>query len=178
MPAKGAAHRRRAYLPRLQRKGGFGEFRHHIPALEEAKVTAFPRPGASGTALRHGVEISPGADFGQGFPRFGFCRHQDVAGAHFFFHGAGADFGVIGRADAFIRHAPGQFAGDIGLLQFLFFRATDPGADGFILIQPGAAGGGGHSPPRNHLIQQQRIEHLRRRAAQFLGQFLGGIGKV
>ena len=101
-----------------------------------------------------------------------------MAGAHFFFHRAGADFGVISRADAFIRHAPGQFAGNKGLLQFLFFGAADARAHGFILIQPRAAGSGRDGPPRDHLIQQQGIEHLRRRAAQFLGQFLGGIGEV
>ena len=101
-----------------------------------------------------------------------------MAGAHFFFRRAGADFRIVSRADAFFRHAPSQFAGKIGLLQFQLLSPAQAGAHRLILIQPGTAGSGGHGTPRNHLIKQQGVEHLRRRAAQFLRQFLGGIGQV
>lgn len=178
MPAKGAADWRRTHLPCRQREGRLGEFRHHVAALEEAKITAFPRPRAGGTALRHGVKVSAAADFGQGFARFRFRRHQNMAGANFLFRWAGTDFGIIGCADAFFRHAPGQGAGKIRLLQFLFFGAANACAHCFILIQALASGSGGNSPPCDHLIQQQGVQHLRRRAAQFFGQFLGGISKV
>ena len=98
--------------------------------------------------------------------------------ADLFLGGASADFGIIGRADAFFRHEPSQCAGKIGLLQFLFFGAADARAHSLILIKPRPAGSGGDGTPSDHLIEQQGIEHLRRRAAQFFGQFLGGIGKV
>lgn len=46
MPAEGAADGGGAHFTGPQGEGRFGEFGHHVTALEKAEIPAFTRPGA------------------------------------------------------------------------------------------------------------------------------------
>jgi hypothetical protein len=170
VPAEGGAHRVLADLAGLQGEGGGGEFRHHVATAEEAEVTALARPRAGRTALRDGCEVGAAAHLGEGGAGLGLGRHQDVAGAHLLLGRAAGDLAVVAGAHGGVVDARGNLLGQPGLLELLFLGAADAGAHLGILVQAGAAGGGGHRAPGDHLVEQQGQHDLRRRAAHFLGQ--------